>query len=124
VKTDGRDNSLLTTRNLSRTINFATRIQNNSSTAIDNIFVDSTRSNSSSAIICSKKFGDFRAMSNIVLSQLSKWFSTNNLALNLDKNVIKFMTDSPQHTLSIGYKERCVEETVNTSSLVYLMITA
>ena len=32
--------SLLTTYNLSHTVNFATRIQNESSTAIDNIFVD------------------------------------------------------------------------------------
>jgi exonuclease III len=36
-------NSLLTTYNLTHTVNFATRIQNNSSTATDNIFVDSIR---------------------------------------------------------------------------------
>jgi exonuclease III len=41
-------NSLLTTYNLTHTVIFATRIQNNSSTAIDNIFVDSIRLNSSS----------------------------------------------------------------------------
>jgi hypothetical protein len=35
--------SLLTTYNLSHTVNFATRIQNESSTAIDNIFVDNIR---------------------------------------------------------------------------------
>jgi hypothetical protein len=35
--------SLLTTYNLSHTVNFATRIQNESSTAIDNIFVDNSR---------------------------------------------------------------------------------
>jgi hypothetical protein len=33
---------------LTHTVNFATRIQSNSSTAIDNIFVDSIRLNSSS----------------------------------------------------------------------------
>jgi hypothetical protein len=32
-------NSLLKTYNLSHTINFATRVQNSSSTAIDNIFI-------------------------------------------------------------------------------------
>jgi exonuclease III len=40
-------NSLLKTYNLSHTINFATRTQNSSSTAIDNIFIDSTRLSSS-----------------------------------------------------------------------------
>ena len=35
--------SLLTTYNLSHTVDFATRIQNKSSTAIDNIFVDNSR---------------------------------------------------------------------------------
>jgi hypothetical protein len=34
-------NSLLPTYNLTHTVNFATRIRNDSSTAIDNIFADS-----------------------------------------------------------------------------------
>jgi hypothetical protein len=46
MKTARKNNSLLTTYNLSRTVNFTTRTQNNSSTAID-IFVDNTRLNSS-----------------------------------------------------------------------------
>jgi hypothetical protein len=40
--------SLLTTYNLQHTINFAIKIQNNSSTAIDNLFVDNSRINLSS----------------------------------------------------------------------------
>ena len=40
--------SFLTTYNLSHTVNFATRIQNNSSIAIDNIHVDNSRLNLSS----------------------------------------------------------------------------
>jgi hypothetical protein len=50
---------------------------------------------------------------------MSKWFLANKLALNLDKtNVIKFITkNSPQHTFSIGYKERYIEEPVNTNFL-------
>jgi hypothetical protein len=40
--------SLLTTYNLSHTVNFTTRIQNNSSSAIDNIFVDNGGVNLSS----------------------------------------------------------------------------
>jgi hypothetical protein len=39
--------SLLTTYNLLHTVNFATRIQNKSITAIDNIFVDNSRLRSS-----------------------------------------------------------------------------
>jgi len=40
--------SLLPTHNVSHTVNFATRIQNNSRTAIDKIFVDNSRINLSS----------------------------------------------------------------------------
>jgi hypothetical protein len=41
------------------------------------------------------------------------------LALNLDKtNIIKFiMKNSPQHTLSTGYKEKYVEKSVNRQCL-------
>jgi hypothetical protein len=44
------------------------------------IFTDDT-----SVIISSKKYDDFHTMSNVVRSQMSKCFSANNLALNLDK---------------------------------------
>jgi hypothetical protein len=49
MKTTGKKtNSLLKTDNLIRTVNFATRIRNDSRTTIDNIFVDSIRFSSSS----------------------------------------------------------------------------
>jgi hypothetical protein len=48
MKTTEKKNSLLTTYNSTHTVNFATRIQNDTSTAIDNIFVDSIRFSSSS----------------------------------------------------------------------------
>jgi hypothetical protein len=59
-----------------------------------------------------------------ILSQMIKWFSAKKLTLNLDKtNVIKFiMKNSPQHTLSIGYK-KYVEESANTSFVMYKLIT-
>jgi hypothetical protein len=44
----GEGESLLTTSSPSHAINFAARIQNNSSTAVDNIFVDRSRINLSS----------------------------------------------------------------------------
>jgi hypothetical protein len=67
------------------------------------IFTDDT-----SVLISSKKFDDFNTGSNIVFSQMSKWFSVNKLLI-LDKtNIIKFiMNNSSQHTSGIGYNEIC-----------------
>jgi hypothetical protein len=47
-------------------------------------------------------------MPNIVLSHMSKWFTSNNLALNPDIiNVINFKTNySPQYASNIGYSEK------------------
>jgi hypothetical protein len=72
-----------------------------------------------SFIISCKKSNDFHTLSNIVLCHMNKWFSANKLALNLDKaNIIKSVTkSSPQHTLSIDYKEKCVDGSVNTKFL-------
>jgi hypothetical protein len=54
------------------------------------IFADDTN-----AIIYSKKFYDFHPTLTIVVYHVSKWFSYNKLALNLDKiNVIKFITNN------------------------------
>jgi hypothetical protein len=48
-----------------------------------------------------------------------KWFAANNLVLTLDKmNIIKLKTkNSSQSTLRIGYKEKYIEDTVNTKFL-------
>jgi len=48
-----------------------------------------------------------------------KWFAAYNLVLNLDKmNVMKFTTKNSSHsTLHFGYKEKYIEETVNTKFL-------
>ena len=47
IKSNWKKNldSLVTTYNLSHTVTYATRIQNNSSTVTDNIFVDNSRIN-------------------------------------------------------------------------------
>jgi hypothetical protein len=84
------------------------------STLTESIFADDT-----SVTISSKKFGDVHRTSNILLSQISKWFSAKKLVLNLHKtNIIKFiMKNLPQHTLHIGYKEKYVEESINTTFL-------
>jgi len=48
-----------------------------------------------------------------------KWFSGNNIVLNLDEmNMMKFIAKNSSHfTLHIGYKEKSIEETVNTEFL-------
>jgi hypothetical protein len=78
------------------------------------IFTDDT-----SVIISSKNSVDFCIVLNTELSHMSKWFTVNKLALNLDKtNIIKFITsNSPQYALSIGYDENYIEESVNTKFL-------
>jgi hypothetical protein len=75
------------------------------------IFADDT-----SVIISTRKFDDFRRLSNIVLTHKSKWFTANRLTLNLDRtNIIKFIANnSPQHALNIGYNGKYIEESVNT----------
>jgi hypothetical protein len=58
-------------------------------------------------------------MSNTFLSQMSKWFTSNKLDLNLDKtNIIKFITNiSPQSDLKIGYNGKYIEESINEKFL-------
>jgi hypothetical protein len=48
-------------------------------------------------------------------SFIGKWFAMNNLTLNLDKNyIIKFITyNSPQFLISVGYEDKCIEESVH-----------
>jgi hypothetical protein len=70
-------------------------------------------------IISSRKFEDFCSVSNLVLSDVNKWFTANKLVLNLDKtSIMKFITNTLSHSLlHTGYKEKCIEETVNTKCL-------
>jgi hypothetical protein len=47
---------------------------------------------------------------------MSKWFAANRLARILDKTIIItfIVYNSPQHALNVGYKGKCVEDSVNT----------
>jgi hypothetical protein len=58
-------------------------------------------------------------LSNRVVSLMDKWFAVNKLTLTLDKtNIIKFITyNSPQFSISIGYEDKYVEESVHTKFL-------
>jgi hypothetical protein len=48
-----------------------------------------------------------------------EWFAANKLGLNLEKtNIMKFVTsNSPHYALTIGYKDKYIEETVNSKCL-------
>jgi hypothetical protein len=58
-------------------------------------------------------------LANRVESHMSKWFDANKLTVNLDKtNIIKFITkNSPQFSISIGYNDKHIEESVHTKFL-------
>jgi hypothetical protein len=60
------------------------------------------------SFISNRNFENFFSVLNSVLSHIIKWFSANNLVLNLDKtNIIKFITkNSSYSTLHIGYNEK------------------
>jgi hypothetical protein len=54
---------------------------------------------------------DFFLLSNIILSCMSIWFITCNLALNLDKmNIVTFIVNnSVQYSQSVDYDEKHIE---------------
>jgi hypothetical protein len=72
-----------------------------------------------SVIISSRQFTDFSSLRNSFLSHITKWLAANNIVLNLDKRkILKFTTKNSLHsTLHMIYKEKCVEETMNTKLL-------
>jgi hypothetical protein len=66
-------------------------------------------SGDTSVIISNGNFKDFCATSNLVLSRMIEWFAANKLILNLEKtNLMK---------LTIGYKDKYIEEVVSTKFL-------
>ena len=70
--------SILTTQNLSHTVNFATRIQNKLSTAIDSVFEDNSRTNLSSASPITNGLSDHDAQ---ILTIKNTYATTNKLPL-------------------------------------------
>ena len=70
-----------------------------------------------------RNFKEFCSVSNLVLSHMIKCFAANYLVLNLDKmNIMKFITKNSTHSaLHIGYKEKYIEETMNTKFLGLLI---
>jgi hypothetical protein len=78
------------------------------------LFVDDT-----SVIISNRNFEDFYTISHSVLSSMIEWFSANKLVLNLEKtNIMKYVMNNSTHfALNIGYKDKYIEETVNSKFL-------
>jgi hypothetical protein len=58
-------------------------------------------------------------VANLVLTRMIEWFTASKLVLNLDKtNIMKFITNnSPHCALLIDYREKYIEETINTKFL-------
>jgi hypothetical protein len=49
---------------------------------------------------------------------MSKWFTANKLALNINQTNITFVTNnSPQYALRISYNRKYIEESVDTKFL-------
>jgi hypothetical protein len=61
----------------------------------------------------------YNSSSNLVFSHMIKWFAANNIVLNLRAaNIMKFIiNNSAYSTLRISFKEKYIEETVNTTFL-------
>jgi hypothetical protein len=69
-----------------------------------------------SVLISNRNFEDFCSVSNLVPSHMIKWFAASTLVLNLYKTSI-ITRNSSHSTLHIGYKEKYLEEAVNTKFL-------
>ena len=55
---------------------------------------------------------------------MTKWFAEKKLVLYLDKTNMKFITKNSSHsTQRIGYKEKYIEEAVNTKFLGLKLIS-
>jgi hypothetical protein len=68
---------------------------------------------------------DFHTLSNRALSHMSKLFTANKLALNLDtkkKNITKFiMTNSPHYPINIEYNDKYRQLPVNIQFLTIIV---
>jgi hypothetical protein len=76
------------------------------------VFFMTGKTSTLSNLILGKNFEGFCTISNSVLSSMIEWFSANKLVLNIEKtNIMKFITNnSPQCSLTIGYKDIYIEE--------------
>ena len=78
------------------------------------LFADDT-----SVIISNRNFIGFSTTANLILACMIERFSANKLVLNLEKtNTLKFVTNNlPYCALSIGHKDRYIEEAVHLKFL-------
>jgi hypothetical protein len=78
------------------------------------LFADDT-----GVIISNGNFRDFSTTLNLVSSHMIEWFAANKLSLNLEKtNIMTFATKNMPHCpLTIGYKDKYIEEVVSTKFL-------
>jgi hypothetical protein len=119
-------NSLLTTYSLIHTANFATRIQNDSSTAINNIFVDITRFSSSSTSSIINDLSDHDAqylmMNNLAVA--GKFIHQKQRIRKINsESIMQFQRLLKSETWERVYKENDTNNKYNlflSSFLIYL----
>ena len=108
---------LLTTYNLSHTVNFVTGIQNSSSTAIDNIFVDNSRINLSSVspIINGLSNHDAQILTVKNICETVNKFSLNQRTRLIDSETItNFQTLLKEETWKSIYVDKYPNHTFNS----------
>jgi len=77
------------------------------------LFADDT-----SVIISSRNFKGFCSVSNLGLSHMIKWLAGNSVINLDDMKAVKFIIQNSSHsTVHNGYKEKYIEETINTQFL-------
>ena len=117
--------SLLTTYNLSHTVDFATRIQNKSYTAIDNIFIDNNRLNSSytTALIngLSDHDAQFLAINNTYVARNKMPFKQKIRAIN-GYTLTNFQTLLKQEMWESVYQNPDVNDMFNSFLSTFLNI--
>ncbi|PNF23822.1 hypothetical protein B7P43_G15913 [Cryptotermes secundus] len=118
-------NSLLKTYNLVHTVNFATRIQKDSSSAIDNIFVDITRFSSSSTVPIINGLSDHDAqylmMNNIALAGNSIYQKQKIRKIN-SETIMQFQHLLKSETWECVYKENDTNDKYNSFLSTFLNI--
>jgi hypothetical protein len=107
--------SLLTMYNLSHTVNFATRIQNRSSTAIDNIFVDNSRLGS---FITSPLINGLSDDDAQLLTINNMYAATNKVSLKQRTRLINSETLTDFQTLLKQETWECVYQTQDTNYML------
>jgi hypothetical protein len=111
--------------NIFHTVEFPTRIRKNTSTAIDNIFIDRARVNSFKVTSVSNRLSDHDAQCLVLLNNLNLERQTTNRIITrlVDKNSIaEFLNNLTNETWEGIYELNDVNEIFNLVIQTYLLV--